>query len=183
MPAIDDPFGIAASLPGQMAELRRQIKDLSTNNTQAASAALKAAAAAAASAAAAAASAQASIVTPVTAVATSAVTGTPFNVTATMVVPAGATRCFYTATASLYAQSTTAFQVTVHMVVPVSGSNGYIGADAATLAGSDTSVAVGFLTGLTPGATLSFTGLFGAGGSGTIAVADSRVQALAVFQP
>ena len=176
MPAVDDPFSIAASLPGQMAELRRQIKDLGTNNTQAASAA-------AASAAAAAASAKASIVTPVTAVATSALTGTPFNVTATMTVPAGATRCFYTATASLYAQSTTAFQVTVHMVVPVSGSNGYIDADAATLAGSDLSVAVGFLTGLTPGATLNFTGLFGAGGSGTIAVADSRVQALAVFQP
>ena len=176
MPAVDDPFGIAASLPGQLAELRRQIKDLASNNTQAASAA-------AASAAAAAASAKASIVTPVTAVATSAVTATPFNVTATMIVPAGATRCFYTATASLYAQSTTAFQVTVHMVVPVSGSNGYIDADAATLAGSDLSVAVGFLTGLTPGATLNFTGLFGAGGSGTIAVADSRVQALAVFQP
>ena len=176
MPAVDDPFSIAASMPGQMKVLRDQIKDLASNNTQAASLALKAVAAAAAAL-------QASVVTPVTAVATSAVTATPFNVTATMTVPAGATRCFYTATASLYAQSTTAFQVTVHMVVPVSGSNGYIGADAATLAGSDTSVAVGFLTGLTPGATLNFTGLFGAGGSGTIAVADSRVQALAVFQP
>ena len=183
MPAIDDPFGLAASLPGQLAELRRQVKDLSANNTQAASVAAAAATAAAASAAAAAASAQASIVTPVTAVASSTATVTPFNVTASMIVPAGATRCFYTATASLYAQSPTAFQVTVHMVVPVSGSNGYIDADAATLAGSDLSVSVGFLTGLTPGATLNFTGLFGGGSSGTFSVGDSRVQALAVFQP
>ena len=36
MPAIDDPFSIAASLPGQMADMKRQIKDLSSNNTQAA---------------------------------------------------------------------------------------------------------------------------------------------------
>ena len=176
MPAVDDPLSLAASLVGQMAELKRQVKDLAVNNSQAASAA-------AASAAAAAASAKASIVTPVTAVATSAATVTPFNVTASMIVPAGATRCFYTATASLYAQSSTAFQVTVHMVVPVSGSNGYIDADAATLAGSDLSVSVGFLSGLTPGATLNFTGLFGGGSSGTFSVGDSRVQALAVFQP
>ena len=177
MPAVDDPFSIAASLPGQMAELRRQVKDLASNNTQAASLALKAVAAAAAAL-------QASVVTPVTAVATSAVTATPFNVTATMTVPAGATRCFYIASASLYAQSSTAFQVTVRMVVPVSGSNGYIDASAPpATSGSSTSISVGFLTGLTPGATLNFTGLFGAGGAGTMAVADSRVQALAVFQP
>ena len=34
MPAIDDPFSIAASLPGQLAEIRRTIKDLSVNRTQ-----------------------------------------------------------------------------------------------------------------------------------------------------
>ena len=34
MPAVDDPFGIAASLPGQMATLRAQVKDLSVNRTQ-----------------------------------------------------------------------------------------------------------------------------------------------------
>ena len=50
MPAIDDPFSIAASLPGQMKVLRDQIKDLASNNTQAASNALKAAAIASAAA-------------------------------------------------------------------------------------------------------------------------------------
>ena len=34
MPAIDDPFSVAASLPGQMAEIRRVVKDLSVNRTQ-----------------------------------------------------------------------------------------------------------------------------------------------------
>ena len=33
MPAVDDPFGMAASMPGQLAELRRQLKDLSVNRT------------------------------------------------------------------------------------------------------------------------------------------------------
>ena len=33
MPAVDDPFGVAASLPGQMAELKRVVKDLSVNRT------------------------------------------------------------------------------------------------------------------------------------------------------
>lgn len=34
MPAVDDPFGIAASLPGQVAALARTVKDLSVNRTQ-----------------------------------------------------------------------------------------------------------------------------------------------------
>ena len=55
MPAVDDPFSIAASLPGQMATLKGQLKDLSVNNTQVLTQALAAATAAAASAAAAAA--------------------------------------------------------------------------------------------------------------------------------
>ena len=84
MPAVDDPFGIAASLPGQLADVKRQMKDLSVNNTQALTQALAAASASAASARAAATALQASVVTPVTAVATSAATSVPFNVTATM---------------------------------------------------------------------------------------------------
>ena len=51
MPAVDDPFSIAASLPGQMATLKGQVKDLSVNNTQALTQALAAATAAAGSAA------------------------------------------------------------------------------------------------------------------------------------
>lgn len=64
MPAIDDPFGIAASLPGQVAELKRQIKDLSVNNTRAASIAAAAAVAAAASASASATAAMNATISP-----------------------------------------------------------------------------------------------------------------------
>jgi len=130
MPAVDDPFGIAASLPGQMAEIRRQIKDLASNNMQAASLALAAATAATAAL-------QANAVTPVTAVATSAATGVPFNVTATMVVPAGATRCFYTATSSIYVTSGGAFQLGFSITAPSAGSTGYVAAGAAPFGGLD----------------------------------------------
>lgn len=34
MPAIDHPLGVAASLPGQLAALRKSVKDLSVNKTQ-----------------------------------------------------------------------------------------------------------------------------------------------------
>ena len=176
MPAVDDPFGIAASLPGQMAEIRRQIKDLASNNMQAASLALAAATAATAAL-------QASVVTPVTAVATSSATSVPFNLTATMVVPAGATRCFYTATASLYATSGAAFQLGFSITAPSTGSTGYAAAGAAPFAGSSTSTAVGVLTGLTPGATLSFNTYVGWVQSGTFASIETKVAALAVFQP
>lgn len=47
MPAVDDPFSISASLPGQLKTVRDQIKDLASNNTQAASAAAATATAAA----------------------------------------------------------------------------------------------------------------------------------------
>ena len=183
MPAVDDPFSIAASLPGQMAEMKRQIKDLSVNNTQALTQALAAAAASAASASAAATALQASVVTPVTTVATSTATSLPFSLTATMVVPTGATRCFYTTTASVYGNSTGAFQVKFNVSAPSTGSTGYLAAGAAPFGGSGSSTATGTLTGLTPGATLSFTAFIGSTFSGTISVLESRVQALAVFQP
>ena len=183
MPAVDDPFSIAASLPGQMAEMKRQMKDLSVNNTQALTQALAAASASAASARAAATALQASVVTPVTAVATSTSTSLSFTLTATMVVPPGATRCFYTATASCYGQSSGAFQVGFNMSAPSTGSTGYFAAGAAPFAGSDTSSANGTLTGLTPGSTLSFSAIIGSTRSGTVGALESRVQALAVFQP
>jgi len=50
MPAVDDPFSIAASLPGQMATLKGVVKDASVNNTQVLSQSLAAATASAASA-------------------------------------------------------------------------------------------------------------------------------------
>ena len=176
MPAVDDPFSIAASLPGQMAELKRQVKDLGANNTQAATVAAAAVAAAAAAL-------QASVVTPVTTVTTSTATGLPFSLTATMVVPAGTTRCFYTTTASVYGQSTGAFQVKFNVSAPSTGSTGYLAAGAAPFGGAGTSSATGSLTALTPGSTLSFTASIGTTFSGTISLLESRVQALAVFQP
>ena len=169
MPAVDDPFSIAASLPGQMAEMKRQIKDLASNNTQAATVAAAAAAA--------------SVVTPVTPVTTSTATGLPFSLAATMVVPAGATRCFYTCTASVYGQSTGSFQVKFNVSAPSTGSTGYLAAGAAPFGGAGTSSATGSLTGLTPGSTLSFTAFIGSTFSGTISLLESRTQALAVFQP
>ena len=183
MPAIDDPFSIAASLPGQMAELKRQVKDLSVNNTQAISQALAVATASAASASAAATALQASVVTPVTTVTTSTATAIPFSLTATMVVPAGATRCFYTCTAGVYGQSTGSFQVKFNVNAPSTGSTGYLAAGAAPFGGAGTSSATGSLTGLTPGSTLSFTASIGTTFSGTISLLESRVQSLAVFQP
>jgi len=183
MPAVDDPFSIAASLPGQMAKFRSDLKDLASNNTQASSQALAAATAAAASAASAATALQASVVSPVTTVATSTATGLPFSLTATMVVPAGATRCFYTCTGSVYGQSTGAFQVKFNVSAPSTGNTGYLAAGAAPFAGAGTSSAVGALTGLTPGATLSFTAFIGSTYSGTISLLESRISALAVFQP
>ena len=94
MPAVDDPFSIAASLPGQMAALKGQMKDLSVNNTQALTQALAAATAATAAL-------QANAVTPAV-LSTSAgayTTTTTFGVISTLSfpVPAGYTRALITA--------------------------------------------------------------------------------------
>jgi len=183
MPAVDDPFSIAASLPGQLADVKRQMKDLSVNNTQALTQALAAASASAASARAAATALQANAITPVTAVATSSATGVPFAVTATMVVPPGTSRCFYTVTSSIYVTSGGAFQLGFSVTAPSAGSTGYAAAGAAPFGGSSGSTAVGFLTGLTPGSSLSFTAYVGWVQSGSFASIETKVQALAMFQP
>ena len=182
MPAVDDPFSIAASLPGQMATIKSQMKDLSVSNTQALSQALAAATASAASASAAATALQASVVTPVTTIATSTSSSFPFTLTATMVVPPRATRCFYTATASVFVTASSGFQVQFNVSAPSTGSYGNVSGSSG--ASSDTSSAMGTLTGLTPGATVSFTGYIGTGGTySAITGCNTRVQALAVFQP
>ena len=100
-----------------------------------------------------------------------------------MIVPPGATRCFYTCTATVYGQSTGSFQVKFNVSAPSTGNTGYLAAGAAPFAGAGTSSATGALTGLTPGSTLSFTAAVGSTFSGTISLLESRVQALAVFQP
>ena len=110
MPAVDDPFSIAASLPGQMATLKGVVKDLSVNNTQALSQALAAATAAAASASSASAAATAARVAPGIGsnsttgftLSTSYATLTSFGLT----VPSGYSRALISVSA--FASSTTA---------------------------------------------------------------------------
>lgn len=125
----------------------------------------------------------ASMVTPVTAVATSTATALSFSLTATVTVSPNMTRCYYTASASVYGTASAAFQIAFNLTAPSTGSTGYLAAGAAPFAGSDTSTAVGTLTGLTPGAPVHFTALIGSIYSGTPSTLESRVQALVVFQP
>ena len=111
MPAVDDPFSIAASLPGQLATLKAQVKDLSVNNTQALTQALAAATAAAGSAATASAAATAAATAATNASVTAAVghasvsgyalSTTPLELTrATITVPTGYTKALVFGTAS-----------------------------------------------------------------------------------
>ena len=112
MPAVDDPFGVAASLPGQVAKVRQDLKDLAANNTQAASAAAASATSAAASATSAAAAANAAATTAANASVTAAVghnsaSGYALTTSAqeltrvTMTVPAGYTQALIFGTASM----------------------------------------------------------------------------------
>ena len=105
MPAVDDPFSIAASLTGQMATLKGQLKDLSVNNTQALTQALAAATAASNAANAAATAAYNAAVTA--AVGHSSASGYALTNSAqeltrtTITVPAGFTRALVFATSSM----------------------------------------------------------------------------------
>ena len=102
MPAVDDPFSVAASMPGQMKVLRDQLKDLASNNTQAASNAARVAAAAATAAFNAAISPQVgSGGTNSYTLTTSYVTYASFNFT----VPAGFTQVYINAGGSVTAIS------------------------------------------------------------------------------
>ena len=130
MPAVDDPFSIAASLPGQMAEMKRQIKDLSVNNTQALTQALTAAASAAASASAAATAATNATVTPAV-LSTSAgayTTTTTFGVISTLSfsVPAGFTRALITAQSVCNVNSSAATSEIGYSKVAINGVDGMV---------------------------------------------------------
>ena len=105
MPAVDDPFSIAASLPGQMATLKGQLKDQSVTNTQALTQALAAATAASNAANAAATAAYNAAVTAAVGHGTASsfsLSTTPAELTrATITVPAGYTRALVFGTSSM----------------------------------------------------------------------------------
>jgi len=167
MPAVDDPFSIAASLPGQMATLKGQLKDLSVNNTQALTQALAAATAAAASAATASAAASAAATAATNAMVTAtvghasasgyALSTTPLELTrATITVPAGYTQAlvFGTASMTILNQNGTLADL-IRGYVDINGSAGAVSGGAYAGPGTPLSVAVSYsrlITGLTGGA-------------------------------
>ena len=123
MPAVDDPFSIAASLPGQMAKFRSDLKDLASNNTQALSQALAAATAAATAA-------TNATVTPAV-LSTSAgayTTTTTFGVISTLSfsVPAGFTRALITAQSVCNINSSAATSEIGYSKVAINGVDGMI---------------------------------------------------------
>ena len=168
MPAVDDPFSIAASLPGQMATLKGVVKDLSVNNTQALSQALAAATAAAASASTASAAATAAATAATNAMVTAAVghntassyalTTTPQELTrATITVPAGYTQAlvFGTASATVVNQNNTLIDF-VKGYIDIAGGSAPVSGGQVVNTILDVTVTVSYsrlLTGLTGGST------------------------------
>ena len=158
MPAVDDPFSIAASLPGQLAEMRRQIKDLSVNNTQALTQALAAATASAASASLAAAAATNATVTPAV-LSTSAgayTTTTTFGVICTLIfsVPAGYTRALIAAQSVCNINSSASTSEIGYSKVTIAGVDGMVTSGqwpTATALGMLPANSAANLTGLTGG--------------------------------
>ena len=162
MPAVDDPFSIAASLPGQMATLKGQVKDLSVNNTQALTQALAAASAAAASAAAAATAANNATVIPAVghgSASSYALNATPQELTrATITVPAGYTQAlvFGTASMTILNQSPSSADF-VRGYIDINGGAGAVSGGAVIGLAQAISVTVSYsrlITGLTGGSTL-----------------------------
>lgn len=151
MPAIDDPFSLAASLPGQLAEMKRQIKDLSINDTRASSQALAAATASAAAL-------QANSVTPAV-LSTSAgayTTTTTFGVISSLSfsVPAGYTRALITAQSVCNINSSAATSEIGYSKVTINGVDGMVTSGqwpTATALGMLPANSAANLTGLTGG--------------------------------
>ena len=165
MPAVDDPFSIAASLPGQMATLKGQVKDLSVNNTQALTQALAAATAAAGSAATASAAATAAANSALSAIVTPAVnsaTGTAvwgvgyaafaaFNFT----VPAGCSRAVVVASGGSATFSSASAGDDYRMRVVINGVAGGESRSIQTSWNFVSAFSAANLTGLTAGATIN----------------------------
>ena len=161
MPAVDDPFSIAASLPGQMATLKGQLKDLSVNNTQALTQALAAATAASNAANAAATAAYNAAIAPRVGSAgtnsytlsTSYATYAAFNFT----VPTGFTQVYINAGGSVTAFSNAAAGEIGYARILINGSagtEGRAGFTATQGAASVPAFAVLSIGGLGAGATI-----------------------------
>ena len=187
MPAVDDPFSIAASLPGQMATMRGQLKDLSVSNTQALTLALTAASAAAASASAAATSAYNAQVSPaVGANSTSGFSlGTAFgDVTSfSFTVPTGYTRALISAAGSVTAIAATGGSGILESRIVIAGTAGALGG---TQAGSPNAIPVpsfstASLTGLTAGGTVTVTIQAFASGPTSTSLTNATVAGTALF--
>ena len=161
MPAVDDPFSIAASLPGQMATLKGQLKDLSVNNTQALTQALAAASASAASASLAATAATNATVIPAVGHSNSsgyALTNSAAEITrATITVPAGYTRAlvFGTSSATVVNQNNSLLDF-VRGYIDINGNSAPVSGGQVVQPILDVTVVVSYsflLTGLTGGST------------------------------
>ena len=161
MPAVDDPTSLAASLPGQMATMRGQLKDLSVSNTQALTLALTAASAAAASASAAATAAANATVIPAVghgSASSYALTTTPQELTrATITVPAGYTQAlvFGTSSMTVLNQSGTGGDA-IRGYIDINGVAGAVSGGAIVDVVHTVSVTVSYsrlITGLTGGST------------------------------
>ena len=188
MPAVDDPFSIAASLPGQLAAMGRQLKDLSTNNTQALSLALAAATASAASASAAATAAYNAQVSPaVGGNSTSGFSlGTSFgDVTSfSFTVPSGYTRALISASGSVSAAANTGGPGILESRIVIAGTPGAFGAtqtSAASQVPPVPSFGAASLTGLTAGGTITVTIQAYASGPTSTFLTAASVSGTALF--
>ena len=197
MPAVDDPTSLAASLPGQVADVKRQLKDLAANNTQAVSQALAAATAASAAASSASAAATtaanaatAARVVPVTGSSSSAgftlTTSYAILIIFGLTVPSGCTRALVSASAfvSSLTSSTGGDRLYVQAAI-----NGAVGPESNNPMGASNPVGAASafqtqnLSGLTPGGTISISVqahiMVGPGAS---AFANATLSAMAIFQ-
>ena len=188
MPAVDDPFSIAASLPGQMATLKGQLKDLSVNNTQALTQALAAATTASNAANAAATAAYNAQVSPaVGANSTSGFSlGTTFGdvVSFSFTVPSGYTRALISAAGSVSAVAYTGGSGILESRIVIAGAAGAFGASQ-TSAASQVSPVPSFstasLTGLTAGGTVTVTIQAFASGPTTTTLSNAMIAGTALF--
>ena len=193
MPAVDDPFSIAASLPGQMATLKGQLKDQSVTNTQALTQALAAATAASNAANAAATAAYNAAIAPRVGSAgtnsytlsTSYATYAAFNFT----VPSGFTQVYINAGGSVTAISQYSGGEVGYARILINGAAGTEGRALFTASGTSASApaipafSASGIGGLTAGTTIlvEIQGRLGNGPGLLLSAASASVSGTALF--
>ena len=197
MPAVDDPLSLAASLPGQLADAKRQIKDLAANNTQAISQALAAATAASAAASAASVAASAAATAANNARMTAAVgnsaaagytltTGYATLASFALTVPAGFTRALVSVSVFAAGASGAGSADRIYVQAVTNGVTGpeSITATAPSLpVGSASAFQTQNLSGLTGGATITISvQAHLAVGPGSPLFTNATASATAIFQ-